>query len=85
MWQYRGHDGAANQYPDWKTEGHATALSDLKAVMGPNPPASCLECHSADYRIAVGVGQDPADRRSGPVRHHLRRLPHAARQGYGHG
>ena len=59
VWQYRGHDGAANQYPDWKTEGHATALADLKAVMGPNPPASCLECHSADYRIAVEAGKTP--------------------------
>ncbi len=59
VWQYRGHDGAANQYPDWKVEGHATALEDLKAVMGPNPPASCLECHSADYRIAVEAGKTP--------------------------
>jgi nitrate reductase cytochrome c-type subunit len=59
VWQYRGHDGAANQYPDWKVEGHAEALSDLKAVMGPNPPASCLECHSADYRIAVEAGKTP--------------------------
>ena len=52
VWQYRGHDGAANQYPDWQQEGHADALEDLKAVMGPNPPARCLECHSADYIIA---------------------------------
>ena len=59
VWQYRGHDGSANQYPDWKTEGHATALTGLKAVMGPNPPASCLECHSADYRIAVEAGKTP--------------------------
>ena len=57
VWQYRGHDGAANQYPDWKVEGHATALDDLKAVMGPNPPASCLQCHSADYRIATGASR----------------------------
>ena len=59
MWQYRGHDGAANQYPDWKTEGHATALSDLKAVMGPESARRCLECHSADYRIAVEAGKTP--------------------------
>jgi nitrate/TMAO reductase-like tetraheme cytochrome c subunit len=60
MWQYRGHDGSANQYPDWLTEGHAESLEDLKTVMGPNPPARCLECHSADYRIAVEAGK-PAD------------------------
>ena len=27
-------------------------MVDLKAAVGPNPPASCLQCHSADYRIA---------------------------------
>jgi plastocyanin/nitrate reductase cytochrome c-type subunit len=59
VWQYRGHDGASNQYADWAVEGHATALDDLKAVMGPNPPARCLECHSADYRIAVEAGKTP--------------------------
>jgi hypothetical protein len=59
VWQYKGHDGAANQYPDWLTEGHATALTGLKAVMGPNPPARCLECHSTDYRIAVESGKTP--------------------------
>ncbi len=59
LWQYRGHDGSANQYPDWAVEGHATALDDLKAVVGPNPPARCLECHSADYRIAVEAGKTP--------------------------
>jgi len=52
VWQQKGHDGSASQYPEWKNEGHANALTALKAVMGPNPPASCLECHSADYRIA---------------------------------
>jgi len=58
-WQYRGHDGSANQYADWAIEGHAGALEGLKAVMGPNPPARCLECHSADYRIAVEAGKTP--------------------------
>jgi hypothetical protein len=58
-WQYRGHDGSANQYPDWKIEGHATALEGLKAVMGPNPPARCLECHSTDYITAVEAGKTP--------------------------
>ena len=52
MWQNKGHDGSAAQYPEWASEGHASSLTDLKAVMGPNPPASCLKCHSADYRIA---------------------------------
>jgi len=58
-WQYRGHDGSANQYPDWKIEGHAGALDGLKAVMGPNPPARCLECHSTDYITAVEAGKTP--------------------------
>ncbi len=49
-----GHDGSAEQYPEWASEGHANAaLTHLKAVMGPNPPAQCLECHSADYRIVT--------------------------------
>ncbi len=59
MWQQAGHDGSAAQYPDWAIEGHANALAGLKAVMGPNPPARCLECHSADYRIAVEAGETP--------------------------
>ena len=58
-WQADGHDGNAAQYPEWANEGHATSLDDLKAVMGPNPPASCLECHSADYRIAEEAGKTP--------------------------
>jgi len=52
MWQFNGHDGSAAQYPEWASERHANALVDLKAAMGDNPPASCLKCHSADYRIA---------------------------------
>jgi hypothetical protein len=59
MWQQKGHDGSAAQYPEWANEGHAIALEALKAVMGPNPPARCLECHSADYRIAVEAGKTP--------------------------
>ena len=58
-WQQIGHDGSAAQYPEWKSEGHANALTALKAVMGPNPPAECLECHSADYRIAKEAGKTP--------------------------
>jgi len=51
-WAARTHDGGALQYQEWAVEGHANALEGLKAVMGPNPPASCLECHSQDYRMA---------------------------------
>lgn len=59
MWQAFGHEGSAAQYPEWKSEGHANSLTALKAAMGPNPPASCLKCHSADYRIAVEAGKTP--------------------------
>ena len=52
VWQSKGHEGTAAQYPEWKAEKHASALVDLKAAVGPNPPASCLQCHSADYRNA---------------------------------
>lgn len=51
-WTQSGHDGSATQYTDWSMSKHASALKDLKAVVGPNPPASCLKCHSADYMIA---------------------------------
>jgi hypothetical protein len=51
-WSARGHEEGATQYSEWAMEGHAESLDDLKALMGPNPPASCLECHSADYRLA---------------------------------
>jgi Cytochrome c552/Cytochrome c554 and c-prime len=52
VWQNKGHDGSASQYPEWAGSKHANALVDLKAAVGPNPPATCLQCHSADYRIA---------------------------------
>jgi len=58
-WQAKGHEGSSAQYPEWKNEGHANSLTVLKAAVGPNPPASCLECHSADYRIAVEAGKTP--------------------------
>jgi len=51
-WAARTHDGGALQYEEWALEGHANALEALKAVVGPNPPASCLKCHSQDYRMA---------------------------------
>jgi hypothetical protein len=51
-WSARGHEEGAQQYNEWAMEGHANSLKDLKGLMGPNPPATCLECHSADYRLA---------------------------------
>jgi hypothetical protein len=56
-WQQSGHDGSAAQYPEWLSSGHASSLVDLKAAVGPNPPASCLQCHSADYQISVANGK----------------------------
>jgi len=62
-WQAKGHEGSSAQYSEWNSEGlangHADSLLKLKAAMGPNPPASCLKCHSADYRIAVAAGKTP--------------------------
>ena len=53
-WAQVSHDGNAQQYSEWygPADKHRFALENLKAVMGPNPPAECLECHSADYIIA---------------------------------
>ena len=53
-WSQSGHDGNAQQYVEWAgpADLHAKALENLKKVMGPNPPAACLECHSTDYIIA---------------------------------
>ena len=53
-WAQTAHDGNAQQYSEWygPADKHRFALENLKKVMGPNPPASCLECHSADYIIA---------------------------------
>jgi nitrate reductase cytochrome c-type subunit len=59
MWQARGHDGDAAQYPAWASEGHAIALEPLRAIFGDNIPSTCLECHSADYRIAEEAGKTP--------------------------
>jgi hypothetical protein len=53
-WVINGHDGSAVQYVDWAggADKHNAALTNLKAVMGNDPPARCLKCHSADYIIA---------------------------------
>ncbi len=56
MWQAKGHDGGAAQYPEWKSEGHAQSLTALTSqpFWASFPEATkqqCLECHSADYRI----------------------------------
>jgi len=62
-WVVNGHDGSATQYTDWSggADKHAQALADLKADMGPNPPAECLQCHSTDYRIAPDNAKPTGD------------------------
>jgi len=64
LWQQTGHDGSAAQYPDWKTEGHANALTGLtsQAFWAFLPEASkqeCLECHSTDFRLLKESGGSP--------------------------
>ncbi len=53
-WAQTAHDGNAQQYSEWygPADNHRFALENLKKAVGPNPPAECLECHSADYIIA---------------------------------
>ena len=53
VWPSAGHAGDAGQYPEWLSSKHSKSLVDLKAATGGNPPQTCLQCHSADYRIAV--------------------------------
>ena len=65
LWQQTGHDGSAAQYPDWKVEGHANALTGLtsQSFWGFLPEATkqeCLECHSTDYRIMEESGENPS-------------------------
>ncbi len=57
VWPSKGHEGDAGQYPEWLSSSHANSLTDLKAAVGSNPPAACLQCHSADYQIAVAAGK----------------------------
>jgi hypothetical protein len=52
VWQVKGHDGGADQYPDWAVEGHSQALNTLKPMASFMDITPCLECHSTDYRIA---------------------------------
>lgn len=54
VWQQRGHDGSASQYPEWVNEGHADALTDLRAAIPDSviDAEGCLKCHSTDYRLA---------------------------------
>ena len=63
-WTLKGHDGSATQYTDWAgpADLHAQALDTLKAAMGPNPPAECLKCHSADYIIAPDSSKPAGDK-----------------------
>jgi nitrate/TMAO reductase-like tetraheme cytochrome c subunit len=67
-WQQSGHDGSAAQYPEWASEGlpfgHADALTALTSqpFWASFPEAtkqSCLECHSADFRILKDAGRNP--------------------------
>jgi Doubled CXXCH motif (Paired_CXXCH_1) len=59
-WNARAHANGAQQYDEWAMEGHASALDDLINEMGGRQPflTPCLECHSADYRLAEEAG-DP--------------------------
>ena len=65
-WQQIGHDGSAAQYPEWASEGlafgHADALTALTsqpfwASFPESVKQSCLECHSADFRIMKEAGK----------------------------
>jgi len=60
-WSARGHAEGAQQYNEWAAqweepdgsihiEAHANAIPDL--IASGHASASCLECHSADYRMA---------------------------------
>ena len=64
-WSARGHEEGATQYNEWAvqywregdngepelhTEAHANAIPDL--IGSGHASDSCLECHSADYRMA---------------------------------
>ena len=59
-WEQSGHDGGAQQYGEWYTEGldvgHRGALEALKTIGQGNNP-DCLKCHSADYRIMKAAGK----------------------------
>ena len=62
LWQQTGHDGSAAQYPEWASEGHASALNALTSqafwqFFTPAQKAECLKCHSADYRIMDAAGE----------------------------
>jgi predicted CXXCH cytochrome family protein len=49
-WWRSGHAKLPNmQYNEWLTSGHARSLISLQEVEGAD--ASCLACHSADYRL----------------------------------
>jgi hypothetical protein len=56
-WSARGHEEGAAQYSEWAMEGHADSLDDL--IGSGHAQQSCLECHSADYRLAE-EGEKPS-------------------------
>ncbi len=44
------------QYEQWSTSKHSTALWDM--IWQPDAEDACLQCHSADYRLAA-AGEEP--------------------------
>jgi len=64
VWQQSGHDGAAQQYPEWAGEGHARALTGLTGqafwpYLDEPTKQSCLECHSTDFVLLKEAGKSP--------------------------
>ena len=79
-WSARGHEEGAQQYNEWAAvyqkdgathiEAHANALDGLIAAMGGRLPflTSCLECHSADYRLTQEWNaENPTDPKTLPT------------------
>ena len=80
----RGHDGSAAQYPEWASEGHADCAhrshqSVLLGLPGRADQAGVPRVPLRRLPHPQGGRQEPDQRRC-QVRHHLRRLPHAARR-----
>jgi len=54
----KAHGEGAMQYAEWVQGGHGEALDGLKALNLPDfVAASCMECHSTDYRIMEDAGE----------------------------
>jgi len=55
----KAHGEGALQYAEWVQGGHSEALVGLRALGLPDfVAASCMECHSTDYRILEEAGED---------------------------